>query len=55
MFEPTPATHFPPHNATIKSFTKLMHEISVDYIDHIHLEVTTPSPTRLDVTTLLPT
>jgi hypothetical protein len=54
MFEPTPTTHFPPRNATIKSFTKLMHEISGDYTDPIHLEVTTPSPTHPDATTLLP-
>ncbi len=55
MFEPTPTTHFPLRNAAIKSFTKLMHEMSGDYTDPIHLEVTTPSPTRLHATTLVPT
>jgi hypothetical protein len=55
MFEPTPTTHFSPRNVAIKSFTKLMHEISGDYTDPIHLEVTTPLPTRLNATTMLPT
>lgn len=32
-----------------------MHEISGDYTDPIHLEVTTPLPTRLNATTMLPT
>jgi hypothetical protein len=55
MFGPTLTTLVLPHSVVAKSFTKLMHEISGDYIDPIHLEVTTPLPTYLDATTPLPT
>jgi hypothetical protein len=51
MFEPTLVTLLPPRTAIVKSFTKLMHEISGDYIDPIRLEVTTPLPTYPDATT----
>jgi hypothetical protein len=55
MFEQTLATLLPPRSAVAKSFTKLMHEISGDYTDPIHLEVTTPLPSYPDATTPLPT
>jgi len=55
MFEPTPTKPLPPYSVVVKSFTKLMHEISGDYIDPIHLEVTTPLPTYPNAITSLPT
>jgi hypothetical protein len=55
MFEPTQTTPLPHCSAAAKSFTELMHEISGNSIDPIHLKVIAPLPTHPNATTPLPT